>query len=159
MNKTNQARLRGLTIIELLVAAAAACIVVLAAGIILVSGQRSWDQGLRQANLQRDASYAMLTMKQSINSGIAAVVDDDYYGVKVFRSGGWIRYRYNPGQHDLMFQVQDQEEQVLLDNIVQDASFDLDPNTPKIVIIDLQLEKQNSHARISSKTLMRNFGS
>ncbi|MBN2019843.1 MAG: hypothetical protein JW749_06425 [Sedimentisphaerales bacterium] len=154
MKKTNRT---GLTIVELMVAVSAACIVVLSAGIILVYGQKSWDQGLRQAHLQREVSLVMLRVKKSISEGRAAVVDNDGLGVKIYNSAGWIRYRYEAGQNDLVYQIDGEEERTLLDGIVQDASFDLDPNTGKMVLVDIDLEKDGAQAGLSSKTLMRNF--
>jgi len=154
MNKTKK---RGFTIIELLVAAASVCIVVLAAGIILVFGQRSWDRGLEQAGLQRDASFAMLKMKQSISAGRGAVLDDDGMGVKIINSTGWIRYCFVSGEKDLRYQIEGQDEQTLLDGIVQNAAFDVDPNTHKMVLVDIELQKHSSQTRLSSKTMMRNL--
>jgi hypothetical protein len=150
-------RSRGLTIVELMVAAAAVCIVVLAAGLILVYGQKSWDQGLRQAKLQRDVSYAMLRIKQSISAGTLAQVDGDGQGVKIFNGSGWIKYRFYNSQHDLRFQEDGGEEQTLLEGLVGNASFVLDPNTGKMVLVDIELEKDGSNARLLSKTMMRNY--
>ena len=155
MKKTSRT---GLTIIELLVAAAAMCIVVFAAGIILVFGQRSWNQGLRQAGLQRDAAFAMLKMKQSISSGKLTQLDADGLGIKIYQDTGWIRYRYEQGENDLCYQIEGQEEQTLLDGIVEDVTFEVDPNTGKMVLVDIELQKEGSRTRLSSKTMMRNFG-
>ena len=158
MKKTKKSNRRGLTLIELLVASAAVCIVVLAAGIILVFGQKSWNYGLQQSGLQRDASFAMLKMKQSISSGTKAQLDADSLGVKIFQTSGWIRYWYVSGENDLRFQTEGQEVQTLLDGTVEDASFEIDPNTGKMVIVEIQLQKNGSQTRLSSKTMMRNFG-
>jgi type II secretory pathway pseudopilin PulG len=156
MKKTNKA---GFTIMELIVALAAACIIVFAAGIVLVFGQRSWDRGLEQAGVQRDASFAMLRMKQSISAGRSVALDADGMGVKIFNSTGWIKYRFYPGQKDLRYQIDGQSEQTLLGGIVRNAAFDVDPNTHKMVIIDIELQKHISQTRLSSKTMMRNYGS
>lgn len=159
MKKTKKSGRPGLTLIELLVAAAAACIVIIAAAIVLVFGQKSWNYGLQQANLQRDASFAMLKMKQSISSGTKAQLDDDSLGVKIFQTSGWTRYWFVPGENDLRFQIEGQEEQTLLDGIVEDASFEIDPNTSKMVLVEIELQKNGSQARLFSQTMMRNFGS
>jgi hypothetical protein len=159
MKKAKKTIRSGLTLVELLIAAAVACIVLIAAGIILVYGQKSWNYGLRQAGLQRDASFAMLKMKQSISSGKQAQLDADGLGVKIVQTSGWIRYWYVPGENDLRFQSEGQDVQTLLDGVVDDASFEIDPNTGKMVIVEIQLQKNGSQAHISSQTMMRNFGS
>lgn len=62
-----------MTLMEMMLALIAACIVLLATAVIAVFGQKSWDRTLQQVNLQRDASYAMLKMEESIRVPPACV--------------------------------------------------------------------------------------
>jgi hypothetical protein len=153
--KKNKIR-AGLTIIELMVAAAAVTIVFFAAAIMLVFGQKSWNQELLRANLQRDASYAMLKMKRSINSATQVQLDKDELGMKLFQTTGSVRYRFNPEDKNLCCQVEGESLGTVLDGIVEDVTFAIDANSNKMVQVDIELQKNNCVARLSSKTLMRN---
>jgi hypothetical protein len=148
----------GLTLMELVVAMAAAVIVLFATAIVLVFGQRSYNHGWRQANLQRDAAYAMLKIKQSIRDATSAQLDEDGLGVKIYRPGGWIKFRFVNGSNNLQFQPEGEEEQTLLKGTVLDAAFEVDTVNHKTVTASLELADGDCQARISSTTLMRNFG-
>ena len=158
MLKNRKTTRSGLTIIELMVAAAAVTIVLFAAAIMVVFGQKSWNNELLRANLQRDASYAMLKMKRSINSATGVQIDKDELGIKLSQTTGWVRYRFNPEDKDLCRQVEGESLETVLDGIVEDVTFAVDPNTNKMVQVDIELHKNNCTARISSKTMMRNSG-
>ncbi|MGA2093295.1 MAG: prepilin-type N-terminal cleavage/methylation domain-containing protein [Sedimentisphaerales bacterium] len=149
----------GLTLVEMLVALAAASIVILATAIVLVFGQRSYNRSWQQANLQRDAAYTMLRIKQSIRNATSAQLDADELGIKIFRPTGWIRFRYEPGQNDLRYQLEDEEERTLLDGKVSDVTFEIDASSHKTVTVGLELTQGNCTAKMTSTTLMRNFGS
>jgi prepilin-type N-terminal cleavage/methylation domain-containing protein len=144
----------GLTLIELVVALSLACIVFFAAATILVFGQKSLNRGWEQANLQRDASYAMLKMKQSIRSATQATLDEDGNGVKIFHTAGWIRFWWLPGPKDLLYQLEGEDQQLLLDGVAEQAHFTVGGNK---VTIDLTLENNNYQTHLLSTTMMRNY--
>jgi type II secretory pathway pseudopilin PulG len=147
-------RAAGFTLIELIVAFSMACVVFFAAATILVFGQRSLNRGWEQANLQRDASYAMLKMKQPIRSAIGATLDGDGNGVKIFHTAGWIRFWWLPGPKDLLYQLEGEDQQLLLDGVAKQVYFTVGGNK---VTIDLNLEKNNYQTRLLSTTMMRNY--
>jgi len=140
-----------------MVALTAALIVFLASGLILVFSQRFWNHGLQQATLQRDASYAMLRIKQSIRNGTGAALDSGGLGVTINHAGGSIRYWFVGAQRDLRYQISGQPEETLLDGIVESASFQIDSTTHKTVTASIELANGDCESRLSSTTLMRNF--
>lgn len=150
----------GLTLIEMIVALGAACIILLAMSSILVFGQKSWNRTLQQAALQRDASYAILKMARSIRAGTTAQPPDESgQSVKVFNDAGWTLFWFDPSQNQLRYQLEGEQEQTLLDGIVEDATFVVDPNTNRTVTIDLELKDGTCETRLSSTVLMRNYPS
>ena len=154
--QTKNTNRTGLTIIELMVAAAAVTIVIFAAAIMLVSGQKAWNNELLRSSLQRDASYAMLKMKKSISSATQAQIDKDELGIILTQTAGSVRYRFNPESKDLFCQVEGESLEQILNGTVEDLTFAIDPNTKKMVSVDIELQKNNCAARLYSKTLMRN---
>jgi type II secretory pathway pseudopilin PulG len=148
----------GLTMVEMLVTIAAASIVILAAAIVLVFGQQSYNRSWQQACLNRDAANTMLRIKQSIRNATSAQLDDDEQGIKIFRPTGWIIFRYEPEQHDLRYQLEGEEERTLLDNKVSDATFEIDTSSHKTVTVGLELTQGYCTTKMTSTTLMRNYG-
>lgn len=147
-------RAAGLTLIELVVAFSMACIVFFATATILVFGQRSLNHGWQQANLQRDTSYAMLKMKQSIRGATLATLDGDGNGVKIFHTAGWIRFWWLPGPKDLLYQLEGEDQQLLLDGVVDNADFNVDGSK---VTVGLELQNGDCEAQLSTTTMMRNY--
>jgi hypothetical protein len=141
----------------MMVALAAASIVLFATAIIMVFGQRSLNRGWQQANLQRDAAYAMLKVKQSIRTGNQAVLDEDSQGVKIYHNAGWVRFWFVPAQKDLRYQIEGEEEQTLLDNVVETATFEVDSTTHKTATVAFELRDGHCETQLSSTTLMRNY--
>jgi Tfp pilus assembly protein PilW len=146
----------GFTVVELMVGLSAALIVFFATAIMMVFGQRSLNRGWEQANLQRDASYAMLKVKQAIRGGVMAQLDGDGNGVKIYHAAGWIRFWYVPAHKDLRYQFEGEEERTLLDGVVSSATFAIDPVTSKTVTVGFELQSGGSETQMSSTTLMRN---
>jgi prepilin-type N-terminal cleavage/methylation domain-containing protein len=159
MSKITPTNRAGLTLIEMMVALAIGLIVILGTGSLLALAQKSWNREWEQANLQRDVSYAMLKVKQSIRNGTQAQLDADGYGVKIYHTAGWIRFRFVPGQKTLRYQLEGETEQTLLNGIVQSASFEVDATTHKTVTVGLELQKGACEAQLSSTTMMRNYAS
>jgi type II secretory pathway pseudopilin PulG len=149
----------GLTLMEILVALAAASIVILATAIILVFGQESYNRTWQQANLQRDAANTMLRIKQSIRNATSVQIDSDTLGIKIFRPTGWITFRYVAGQHNLQYQLEGEEERTLLSGTVSNATFSTDTSSHKTVTVGLELTQGYCTAKMTSTTLMRNYGS
>jgi prepilin-type N-terminal cleavage/methylation domain-containing protein len=149
----------GFTLVEMLTAVALGCIVILATALVMVFGQQSYNRNWQQANLQRDTANAMLRIKQSIRVATASVLDADNEEIKIFRPTGWIIFRYEAGQKDLRYQLEGQEEETLLDGTVSNATFAIDASNHKTVTVNLQLTKGPCKTKMTSTTLMRNYGS
>jgi Tfp pilus assembly protein PilW len=146
-----------LTFVELLVALSAACIVLLATAVMLFFGQKSMTQGWQQANLQRDAEYAMRKITRSIRHATLTQLDADGKGVTIYQDATWTRFWFVPAQNDLQYQLEGESEQTLLDGVVKNASFQLDPPANKTVTVNLELQNGNSKAALLSTAMMRNY--
>jgi Tfp pilus assembly protein PilW len=170
MHRLTQANRAGLTLIEMVVALVAACIVLLATAIIVVFGQKSWGRTLQQANLQRDASYAMLKMEELIrNASTKPQYDAGGQGVKIDPDANWIHFWFVPARKDLEYQLKGEPNQTLLGGIVKNATFGedpclvalrlVDPNVDpnKAVVINLWLQNGDCIADLNSTTMMRNY--
>jgi type II secretory pathway component PulJ len=141
---------------EIMVALGIGSIVLLAIAVVLVGGQRTLDRTLQQANLQRDASRAMLQIKQCIRFATSATTNSDGNEVTIQSTGGWAKFRFIQAQKDLRYQLEGEDEQTLLDGIVENAAFEIDPATGKMITVDLKLQNNGYETRISSTTMMRN---
>jgi prepilin-type N-terminal cleavage/methylation domain-containing protein len=157
MRRTKVTNRAGLTLIELVVAMSAGCIVFLATAAMLFFGQKSLNHGWQQANLQRDASYAMLKIRQSIRCGNKADLEGDGEGLKIYHNATWIRFWFVPAQNNLQYQLEGEQEQILLDGVVENATFEVDPNTHRTVTVDLELRNGNCEAHFLSTAMMRNY--
>jgi Tfp pilus assembly protein PilW len=149
----------GLTLLEMMVAICIGLIVLLTMAVILIGGQRSMDRTLQQANLQRDASQTMLKIKHFIRTASGAEVNPDGNEVTIYSDGGWAKFRFVRTQKDLRFQLEGEDEQTLLDGIVDNASFELDPLNNKAVNVELQLHNNAAEIRLLSTAMMRNHTS
>jgi prepilin-type N-terminal cleavage/methylation domain-containing protein len=154
MKRITQTNRTGLTLIEMMVALSVGCVFFLATSFIIVAGQRSWDRTLQQATVQRDVSFAMLTMKRSIVAATKTELDTDDLGIKVYRSTGWIRYWFEPEKKNLRYQVEGQDEQMLIIGSVQNATFDV---SGKSVTVSIELKQNSCEAHLLTTTTMRNY--
>jgi prepilin-type N-terminal cleavage/methylation domain-containing protein len=159
MHKITAENRAGLTLTEMMVALGVGCIVFLAVATVLVGGQRSMDRTFQQANLQRDASRTMLMMKKFIRFASKAEVNPDGNEVTIYHTSGWVRFRFVRTQKDLRYQIEGEDEITLLDGIVENAAFEIDPDANKIITVDLELQNNSSRTRLSSSTMMRNYTS
>jgi len=148
----------GLTLVELLVTVLAAMIVILSASVILVFGQNSLDSEWQKVNFQREASYAMLRIKQAIRIATRAELEDDGNVIKIYNSSGWIKYRFDPDQKNLLYQYDGEDEQILLEGVVESVTFEIDPVSKNAVTFGLDLKNEECETRNSSKVMMRNYG-
>ncbi len=145
---------KAFTLVELIMAISAGLIVVLAAGMVVVLGQTSWNDAWKKVNLQRDASYAMLTMSQSIKSATSAASDVD--GPVLSLNNNSIIFSYVQATGDLQCQIGGQT-QTILDGKVQSLQFNVD-DANDTVTIDLDLLDNNVQTNFVSTVLMRNSG-
>jgi prepilin-type N-terminal cleavage/methylation domain-containing protein len=158
--KTKTKSRKGFTLIELIVAIVASAIVVLAAGIVIVIGQTSWNQTWKKVNLQRDASYAMLRMSQSIKAATSAAADVNgpVLNIKIKDPNtGTIKtitFSYVADTNNLQCQIGGQP-QTIINGEVKDLQFNVAGNT---VTIDLSLKEDDAQTHFISTVMMRNYG-
>jgi prepilin-type N-terminal cleavage/methylation domain-containing protein len=147
---------KGFTLIELMSSMAISTILILAAGIVLVVGQTSWDEAWKKSNLQRDASYAMLKMSHSIQDANSAAVDANG-GMTlriVNKTGDIVKFSHMTGTHNLQYQIG--TKQTLINDKVDYLNFDV--NTPRhTVTINLGLKQDDVQTCFDSTVMMRNY--
>jgi len=146
---------KGFTLVEVMIGIAAGVILLLAAGTALVGGQRFWSNAWAKANLQRDASYAMLRISRSAKEGISAQLDNEGKLLRIYREAGWITFYSPQGTNDLNCQIEGQDPQTIINGNVENVTFTLQD---KLIGIDLRLTKDNSQTRFVSTVMMRNYG-
>jgi Tfp pilus assembly protein PilE len=152
--KTKTKSRSGLTLIELVIAIAASTIVILATGIIIIFGQTSWNQTWKRVNLQRDASYAMQWMSQSIQRATSATADVNVLSLST-TDGNNIIFTYVEDTNNLRFQIGARTPQTIINGTVKDLQFGKVGNT---ITIDLRLENDDVQTRLVSTVMMRNAG-
>jgi prepilin-type N-terminal cleavage/methylation domain-containing protein len=145
---------QGLTLIEIIIAISIGSIIFLATALIMVPVQKSWDRTMMRANVQRNASFAMLAMKRSIITGTRVELDADGEVLTVHRDTGWIKFRYEPTEKTLLYQFEGQDEQTLVLGTVEAANFYVNNNS---VTVNIELEKDGYVARLLTTTTMRNY--
>lgn len=148
-------RQKGFTLIEVTIGSVAGIIVILAAGTALVSGHMFWNKAWEKANLQRDASYAMLRISGPIKAGRSAELESDGKAIKIYREADWIRFFLEEGSSDLKCEIEGEEPQTVLNGKVEDVTFTLQGN---LLGIDLKLKKDNFQIHLVSTVMMRNYG-
>ena len=148
-------RQNGFTLIELMTGMVASMIVLLAAGSVLIVGNRYWDKTWDKVGLQRDASYAMLKISRSIRAGTSAELESDGTGIKIYRKSDWIRFYLDGDNNDLKCEIEGGTPQIVVGSSIADIEFALDANR---VDIGLKLGKDNFHNHFVSSVMMRNYG-
>jgi len=146
---------KGFTLVEVMIGIAAGAILLLAGGTALVGGQRFWSNALIKANLQRDASYAMLRISRSFKEGISAQLDDYGRILRIHRKAGWIEFYSPQGTNDLYCQIEGQDPQTIISGGVENVTYTLQN---KLLRIDVWLKKDNSQIHYVSTVMMRNYG-
>jgi len=147
---------KGFTLAELIVAIVASAVVVLAAGIVIVIGQTSWNQTWKKVNLQRDASYAMLRMTRSIQAATSAEKSPNGRVLYIPKqSNPNITFSYVADTNNLQCQIGGQT-QTIINGEVKDLQFNVVGNNT--VTIDLSLKKDDAQAHFISTVMMRNYG-
>jgi Tfp pilus assembly protein PilV len=157
--RINQSRNQaGLALVEIIITGVAAMIIIIAVSIILVYGQNSLDSELRRVDFQRNASYAMLRMRQAIRCAKKAELEDDGNIIKIYNNSGWVKYRFDPDNKNLLFQFDGENEQILLEGIVESATFQIEPVNQNAVSYGFTLKNGDLESQNASTTMMRNYG-
>ena len=152
---------KGFTLVEVMVGTVAGAIVLLAAGTALVAGQTFWNKAWAKANLQRDASYAVLRISRSIRAGNSATVEDDGTALRIYTEGGWIRFSAVPDTKGLRLDYGNKGSETIhsfetiLNGNLEDLEFTVEANR---VGIDLKVKKDNLQNDFLSTVMMRNYG-
>lgn len=146
---------KGFTLVEVIMAAVIGAIVILASGTVLVTSHTFLDRGIEKANLQRDASYAMLRISRSIKAGRSAELESDGKAIKIYRDADWIRFFLDENSSDLKCEIEGEEPQSVITDNVEDLQFNLEGNK---VTIDLRLNDDNSQNHFVLTVMMRNYG-
>ena len=152
---------KGFTLIELTIAMLIGAIVILAAGMILFYGQKSWNNTWKRANLQRDASYAMLSISRPIKAGTSAQVEGNGEGLRIYndKEGLWRRFFVQSASNNLMLKSEivgdNSISKTILDDKVEALQFNVTGTT---VSIDLKLREDNLQTHFASTVMMRNYG-
>lgn len=150
---------KGFTLVELIMAITAGTIVVLAAGMVVLLGQSSWNDAWKKVNLQRDASYAMLRMTRSVQAAADANVPSAFGGRALYipnQSNPSIIYSYVQATSNLQCQVGGQSE-TLINGKVGNLQFDVN-DVSNTVTINLILVDDNVQTNFVSTVMMRNSG-
>lgn len=148
-------RNKGITLVEVMVATLISLIVILGAAICLAGGQSSWDIAWRKANLQRDASHAILKMTRTIMTASAAQIDDvESKAIKIYDQADWTRFSIDPGTKQLQCQLNGQPAYNLTDGKVWDVLFTVTDNQ---AVIDLRGSDGNLQTHFVKTIMMRNY--
>ncbi|MDD5063455.1 MAG: prepilin-type N-terminal cleavage/methylation domain-containing protein [Phycisphaerae bacterium] len=146
---------KGFTLTELLVGIIASAIIIFATGIIIVRGQTFWNEAWKKVNLQRDASYAMLVMSQSIKSAADVKLEAGGKAIRVTdAAGNTTRFQLNNGQDTLQRQVVPGPPSAIVDD-VQNLQFNVD-DVNDTVTIDLGLQDGDVQTYFVSTVMIRN---
>ena len=147
-------RQKGFTLLELMMASVAATIVVVAAGTILFVGHTSWNKAWTKANLQRDASYAMLRMSRLIRAGASAQPDSDGKALTINTEAGQTRF-FTVAEAEKLTLKAEADAVTSMNNKVQDLQFNVEGNK---VTISLTLKEGDVQTHFVSTATMRNYG-
>jgi hypothetical protein len=150
-------RQKGFTLIELTITTLTGAIVIVSAGIILFFGQRTWNSTWDRANLQRDASYAMLRITKDIKAAASAHVEESGKALKVYNGTDWVRFFSEQGgsMFALKRQTSEGSSETVLEDNMEEVLFTMTGST---VTIDLKLKDYNLETRFASTVMMRNYG-
>lgn len=156
--KTKTKSQKGLTLVELMTAIVTGAIVILATGTVMLIGQTSWNDAWKKVNLQRDASYAMLRMSQSIKAATSAEKSPNGRVLYIPKqSAPNITFSYVADTNSLQCQIVGEQPQTIIKGEVTNLQFITDPNK-HTVEIDLSLKKDDAQAHFKSTVMIRNSG-
>ncbi len=152
--KTKRKFRKGLTLIELTIAILTSSIVILATGMVIVLGQSSWNETWQRVTLQRDASYAMLLMSQSIKKASSVSADPNGKNITITSAGNTTKFAWNSG-NDLLRRWEGAGSPSTIIDDVQSLQFNVD-DVNGTVRIDLRLQDGDVQTYLLSTVMMRN---
>jgi Tfp pilus assembly protein PilW len=156
MNSVRAKKRDGFVLIEVVIAMGISMIVLLAVGVVLAASHTRWNSAWSRVNLQRDASYVMLTLSHSVKEAVSATVENDGEAVRIYDTdGSWVRFTFESGTDTLKYETQGENAQTLIDGYVGDLEFDVEDNR---VEIDLTLKRDDQEVHLDSTVQMRNYG-
>ena len=147
---------KGFTLMEVVTAMGISTIVILAGGAVLVASHTRWNKAWDDVNLQRDASYTMLELTQSIRAGAAATLESNGRAIRIYdRDGNWELFYLGNGDDNVKYEIEGQSPRTIIDRNLAGLLFNIEGNK---VTIDLRLKKYNQQVNLVSTILMRNYG-
>ena len=156
MNSMKAKKRKGFTLMEVVTAMGISTIVILAGGAVLVASHTRWNKAWDDVNLQRDASYTMLELTQSIRASAAATVESNGTAIRIYdRDGDWELFSLGSGSDNIHFEIEGQSPRTIIDRNLEGLQFSIYGNK---VTIDLLLKKDNQQINLVSTVLMRNYG-
>lgn len=156
MNSMKAKKRKGFTLMEVVTAMGISTIVILAGGAVLVASHTRWNKAWDDVNLQRDASYTMLELTQSIRASAAATVESNGTAIRIYdRDGNWELFSLGTGADNIQYEIEGQSPRTIIDRNLEGLQFSIDNNK---VTIDLKLKKYNRQINLVSTVLMRNYG-
>lgn len=142
--------LKGLTLIELMVAVVILSIFVLFVGMILTSSWRFWNSGWEQVEIQRDASYAFSRVEKVVRSGDSATLVGGGSGLQV--TADEVTYSFQL-VGDALRLTADSGTETLVSGVQNSTPFSISGDT---VTVRLTLEEGNSGTDVRTTILLRN---
>ena len=156
MNSMKAKKRKGFTLMEVVTAMGISTIVILAGGAVLVASHIRWNKAWNDVNLQRDASYTMLELTNSIRACAAATVESNGTAIRIYdRDGDWELFSLGSGSDNIRYEIEGQSPRTIIDRNLEGLQFNIDSNK---VTIDLKLKKGNQQINLVSTVLMRNYG-
>jgi prepilin-type N-terminal cleavage/methylation domain-containing protein len=142
---------KGFTLIEITITTIIAAIVIIGLGYIVLTTQRYWIKGGREADLQRDITLSMYWMKRVLRDGEKVNIADGGGSIEVENvSQGWKKKFYRQG-NNLIMETGGKTE-VIVDDLTN-LSFSWGVRD---IGINLTLSKYNRQLTTSSAVTLRN---
>jgi prepilin-type N-terminal cleavage/methylation domain-containing protein len=151
MKKTRQ---KGFTIVELMIVVFIGAFVIAAAGTVLVTGHKSFNEALRKANLQRQASVVMNRIGQCIKTADSAEVDADGKILKLYNQTKWTKFSFSPASGSISGETSGDDSETIINGYVEDLVFNVSANK---VTITLKLKDGDLQTQLVSTVMMRNY--
>ncbi len=142
---------KGFTLIEIMITTIIAAIVIIGLGYIVLTTQRYWVKGGREADLQRDVTLSMDWMKRVLRDGEKVDISDGGASIEVENvREGWKKKFYRDG-NNLIMETGGKTEVVVDDLTNLDFSWGV-----RDIGINLTLSKYNRQLTASSAVTLRN---
>ncbi len=142
---------KGFTLIEIMITTIIAAIVIIGLGYIVLTTQRYWVKGGREADLQRDVTLSMDWMKRVLRDGEKVDISDGGTSIEVENvREGWKKKFYRDG-NNLIMETGGKTEVVVDDLTNLDFSWGV-----RDIGVNLTLSKYNRQLTASSAVTLRN---